>query len=109
MYRVFVGEMLNLHRGQGRDILWRDTARCPTEEEYYDMVLDKTGGLFRLAVRLMQAVSPDERGRSVNFIPLVNKLTLYFQIRDDYCNLASTNYALNKSFCEDLTEGKLNL
>lgn len=36
----FVHEQLNLHRGQGRDILWRDTNRCPTEEEYEAMVLD---------------------------------------------------------------------
>lgn len=36
----FVHEQLNLHRGQGRDILWRDTNRCPTEEEYQSMVLD---------------------------------------------------------------------
>jgi geranylgeranyl diphosphate synthase type 3 len=47
---VFVGEMLNLHRGQGHDILWREDGRCPTEEEYLNMVRDKTGGLFRLAV-----------------------------------------------------------
>ena len=49
---VFVEELLNLHRGQGQDIVWRDTQKVPTEEEYYSMVLDKTGGLFRLAVGL---------------------------------------------------------
>ena len=27
---VFVTEVLNLHRGQGLDILWRDQCRCPT-------------------------------------------------------------------------------
>ena len=47
---VFVGEMLNLHRGQGHDILWREDGRCPTEEQYLNMVRDKTGGLFRLSV-----------------------------------------------------------
>ncbi|CAM9600488.1 unnamed protein product, partial [Ectocarpus fasciculatus] len=35
---TFVHEQLNLHRGQGRDILWRDSNRCPTEEEYESMV-----------------------------------------------------------------------
>merc|ERR1712091_841037 len=44
---VFVEELLNLHRGQGQDIVWRDTQKVPTEEEYYSMVLDKTGGLFQ--------------------------------------------------------------
>ena len=31
-------ELLNLHRGQGLDIFWRDTLTCPTEDEYIDMV-----------------------------------------------------------------------
>jgi hypothetical protein len=33
-------ELVNLHRGQGYDILWRDTSTCPTEAEYTQMVLD---------------------------------------------------------------------
>lgn len=35
-------------------------------------------------------------------------LGLYFQIRDDYCNLSLKEYSENKSFCEDLTEGKFS-
>jgi geranylgeranyl diphosphate synthase type 3 len=80
---VFVAaeEMINLHHGQGFDIFWRDHQICPTEEEYKKMVLDstrtlllslltqsltaylwaETGGLFRLAVKLIQAFSKDER------------------------------------------------
>lgn len=53
--KVFTEELLNLHRGQGQDIHWRDHSRCPSEEQYKRMVLDKTGGLFRLAVGLMQS------------------------------------------------------
>jgi len=34
---------MSLHRGQGMDILWRDTLRCPSEDEYVDMV--KASGL----------------------------------------------------------------
>lgn len=150
---VFVLELLNLHRGQGQDILWRDTVRCPTLEEYETMVLDKTGGLFRLAVGLMQAVAEDTNAASGlksaacssasaataaasaatsssatsaacaseascsaaaapspggRFTPLVNKLALYFQIRDDLVNLRSDKYMQSKSYCEDLTEGKFS-
>ena len=36
------------------DLYWRDSLVCPTEEEYTEMVIHKTGGLFRLAVELMQ-------------------------------------------------------
>lgn len=35
-------------------------------------------------------------------------LGLYFQIRDDYENLQSADYAKNKTFCEDLSEGKFS-
>ena len=104
--RVFVREMLNLHRGQGHDILWRDTTTCPTEEQYMAMVADKTGGLFRLAVGLLQSFATERK--AVDFVPLVKNLGLYFQIRDDLINLADEEYFKSKSFCEDLTEGKFS-
>jgi geranylgeranyl diphosphate synthase, type III len=103
---VFVLELLNLHRGQGHDIQWRDAIQCPTEEQYCDMVVDKTGGLFRLAVGLMQAFAT--QNKDVDLAPLVNDLAMYFQIRDDFINLADEEYMKSKSFCEDLTEGKFS-
>jgi len=105
--RIFVSELLNLHRGQGRDILWREQCRCPTEVEYKGMVIDKTGGLFRLAVGLMQAFSTNEQ-QHVDYTALLNLLGLYFQIRDDFLNVASSKYMQSKSFCEDITEGKFS-
>lgn len=39
------------------DLYWRDALVCPTEAEYTRMVMYKTGGLFRLAVELMQIQS----------------------------------------------------
>ena len=99
--------MLNLHRGQGHDIQWRDSSSCPTESQYISMVTDKTGGLFRLAVGLLQCFATTNK--DVNYVPLVNNLGLYFQIRDDLINLADEEYMKSKSFCEDLTEGKFSL
>lgn len=104
--QVFVGEILNLHRGQGYDILWRDLVRCPTEDEYLSMVKDKTGGLFRLAVGLLQVFCSDHQ--HADFSKLVNDLAMYFQIRDDFINLADEEYMKSKSFCEDITEGKFS-
>lgn len=74
---------MNLHNGQGLDIYWRENLICPTEAEYRRMVIDstsyllylnsskyrqsltrrfkETGGLFRLAVSLMQEFSSNNR------------------------------------------------
>ena len=35
-------ELLFLHRGQGLEILWRDSLQCPSEEEYIRMVNNST-------------------------------------------------------------------
>lgn len=58
---IFSEELCNLHRGQGMDLYWRDTLTCPTEAEYLQMVGNKTGGLFRLTIKLMQAESPVDK------------------------------------------------
>lgn len=105
---IYTEEMLNLHRGQGMDLFWRDTLTCPSEADYLEMVGNKTGGLFRLAVKLMQAESPAHISPRRDCVPLVNLIGLIFQIRDDYMNLSSTSYTKNKGLCEDLTEGKFS-
>eukprot|EP00126_Sphaerothecum_destruens_P012950 Sdes_comp22154_c0_seq1m20671 len=101
---IFTEEMIELHRGQGLDIYFRDHQACPSEQQYKEMVERKTAGLFRLAIKLMQLFSENTQ----DFIPLVNILGLYFQIRDDYANLSSLQYMKSKSFCEDLSEGKFS-
>ncbi|KAF4276710.1 hypothetical protein CNMCM8689_005943 [Aspergillus fumigatus] len=101
---IFTEEMLRLHRGQGLDLYWRDSLTCPTEEEYLEMVANKTGGLFRLAIKLMQM----ESHNTEDCVPLVDLLGIIFQIRDDYQNLQSDLYAKNKGFGEDITEGKFS-
>ena len=74
---VFSQQMLELHRGQGMEIHWRDNFLCPTETEYRQMIDRKTGGLFNLAVRLMQLFSDSTE----DFTKLTRLLGLYFQIR----------------------------
>lgn len=101
---IFTEQLLELHRGQGMDIYWRDSFTCPTEQQYLDMIKKKTGGLFGLGVKLMQLFSHDKR----DFSELISLFGTYFQIRDDYANLKSSLYEENKSYCEDLTEGKFS-
>lgn len=86
------------------DLYWRETVTCPSEADYLEMVSNKTGGLFRLAIKLMQATSP----ASTDYVSLVNLVGTIFQIRDDYMNLQSSAYTKNKGFCEDLSEGKFS-
>ncbi|KAG6445824.1 hypothetical protein O3G_MSEX004100 [Manduca sexta] len=101
---VYTEQLLELHRGQGMELYWRDNFQCPSEEEYKQMTIKKTGGLFMLAIRLMQLFSENKS----DFTKLSAILGLYFQIRDDYCNLSMQEYTENKSYCEDLTEGKFS-
>ncbi|XP_003738171.1 geranylgeranyl pyrophosphate synthase [Galendromus occidentalis] len=104
---VFSEQMLELHRGQGMEIYYRDNLICPTVEAYELMVKRKTGGLFGLAVKMMQVFSGSPKATE-DYSTLTALFGLYFQIRDDYENLVSEDYAKNKTFCEDLTEGKFS-
>ncbi|KAF8809407.1 terpenoid synthase [Phlegmacium glaucopus] len=103
---LVTAELLSLHRGQGLEILWRDSLRCPSEEEYITMVNNKTGGLLRIGIRLMMACCTTNT--DVDYVPLVNLIGVFFQIRDDLMNLQSTEYTSNKGFAEDLSEGKFS-
>ncbi|PQE07883.1 geranylgeranyl pyrophosphate synthase protein [Rutstroemia sp. NJR-2017a WRK4] len=120
---IFIEEMKNLHIGQSYDLYWTRSMECPSEEEYLEMVDNskrlmytialkdvclpthsETGGLFRLLARLLLAHQTQlEQSELDNFVSLTGK---YFQIRDDYENLASAEYTSQKGFCEDLDEGK---
>ncbi|PPQ68609.1 hypothetical protein CVT24_005427 [Panaeolus cyanescens] len=99
-------ELLSLHRGQGLEILWRDSLQCPSEEDYISMVNQKTGGLLRIGIKLMMACATTNL--DVDYIPLVNAIGVFFQIRDDLMNLQSKEYTSNKGFAEDLSEGKFS-
>ncbi|KAF2004313.1 geranylgeranyl pyrophosphate synthetase [Amniculicola lignicola CBS 123094] len=105
LIEIFTEELLNLHRGQGMDLYWRDSLTCPSEADYLEMVGNKTGGLFRLAIKLMQA----ESSVNIDCAPLVSTIGLLFQILDDHLNLSPTSaLTAMKGLCEDLTEGKFS-
>lgn len=106
---IFNEELQNLHRGQGLDIYWRDHLLefIPTESMYFNMVMNKTGGLFRLTVRIMERLSLVWKNNST-LVPLANLLGIIYQIRDDYLNLADKSMTENKGFADDIAEGKLS-
>ncbi|PYH50424.1 FPP/GGPP synthase family protein [Aspergillus niger CBS 101883] len=104
---IFTEELLNLHRGQGMDLFWRETLICPTEEEYLDMISNRTGRLFRLAIRPLQAESLRTSMSLTRFLSLVGLIGLIFRIQDDFKNLWSGAYTTNKGLCEDITLGNI--
>ena len=107
--QILVNEMLNLHCGQGLDIYWRDRKdldHLPSIEEYLLMIMNKTGGLFRLSVQLLECFADKMTSKT----HLANLLGIIYQIRDDYLNLVDEKYSHLKGFAgEDLIEGKLSL
>lgn len=103
---ILTDELLSLHRGQGLDILWRDTLQCPSEEEYISMANGKAGAMLRVGIRLMLACATTNT--DVDYVPLVNLFGLFGQIRDDLMNLQSAEYTSKKGFADDLTEGKFS-
>ncbi|EGW32197.1 uncharacterized protein SPAPADRAFT_61280 [Spathaspora passalidarum NRRL Y-27907] len=110
--QILIDEMLNLHHGQGLDIYWRDylikLEKLPDIEDYLQMVKDKTGGLFRLSIKLLTLYSNASLG--FDLIPVANLLGIIYQLRDDYLNLVDDKYSAMKGIAgEDLIEGKLSL
>lgn len=73
------------------ELYWRDTMQVPpSEAEYLQMVSNKTGGLFRLILRLLRVMSPVEHVVAVNvdvISKLVDVMGLQFQILDDLKNI----------------------
>ncbi|KAG6008147.1 hypothetical protein E4U21_004904 [Claviceps maximensis] len=119
-------ELEGLYFGQSWDLYWKHNLACPSEAEYVNMVDHKTGGMFRMLLRMMQAEKEDEEDEAdeeekdgvvgvgrpecvvspLDFARLTLLFGRFFQIRDDYMNLG--HYASQKGLCEDLDEGKFS-
>lgn len=107
---IFIDELSNLHRGQSLDLHWRHHARCPSIDDYITMVDNKTGGLFRLMLRLMEAESPTSLPSTISLARLLTLTGRYYQIRDDYLNLTSSDVGdppISRTNCESWMLNKL--
>lgn len=94
---LYTAEMHNLFVGQSYDNYWTATVTCPSLNEYIQMVDGKTGGLFRLSVGLLASCAPARVPKQKSEDGLDHLCSLigrYFQIRDDYQNLASPEVCL---------------
>jgi len=102
---ILLDELECLYLGQSWDLFYKVNLCCPSESEYLTMVDNKTGVMFRLLTRLMQGENAKD---NIDFSRLTLLFGRYFQIRDDYMNIASSEYSDQKGFCEDLDEGKIS-
>ncbi|KAF5684381.1 geranylgeranyl pyrophosphate synthase [Fusarium denticulatum] len=79
---------------------------CPTKAEYINIIDHKTGGIFRILPRVMQAEYTATETPGLNFERLTLLFGRFFQIRDDYMSFG--DHAAQKGLCEDLDEGRFS-
>ncbi|KAM4055514.1 polyprenyl synthetase domain-containing protein [Hirsutella rhossiliensis] len=104
---IVLEELKILYIGQSLDLYWTCNLVCPSVGEHLKSVDNKTGGIFRMLLRLMEATSLSTNNPDLRCLIIL--LGRHFGIRDDYQNLCSNDYARQKGFCEDLDEGKYSL
>ncbi|XP_072939652.1 terpene synthase-like isoform X2 [Epargyreus clarus] len=115
--RVYLDRFFETLRGQGIDLYWTDNFICPTEEEHIDMLKQKAGSFFVMAVQLLQLFSNSKR----DYTELAMRIGVYYPIVDDYYNLfhpealmrlTENNIQQRSSadnFCSDISECKFTL
>lgn len=114
---VFTEQLLELHRGQGMEIYWRDNFICPSETQYKETIVKSkffiNSELFKCFIftrrpffslsstKLLLSWLTETGGLFMLGIRLlqlfsdyqsdlknlVSLMGLYFQVRDDYANL----------------------
>jgi geranylgeranyl diphosphate synthase type 3/geranylgeranyl diphosphate synthase type I len=111
---IYQEEMVQLHIGQGWDILWHNIDRLegqyPTEDQYLQMTAHKTGVLARLSSRMVCATLEASEAHTETLISFVENMGVAFQIQDDILNLEGEEFKKTKGYNgEDIHEGKITL
>lgn len=111
---VLLRHLKDLFLGQSWDLYLTFHRLCPSEAQYLAMVDRKTGAMLQLVVEMMLALSSAAVGGNLDvvtgetFARFTSLVGRFYQVRDDYLNLTSAEYASKKGFCEDLDEQKLS-
>ncbi len=115
VYETYAQEMINIHFGQNKDIVWHRGLIDPvtiTEKNYLQMCAYKTGTLARMSAKIAAIVSyaSDEQAEAIG--KLAETIGVAFQIQDDILNLTATSDAahfVKEYIGSDITEGKITL
>ena len=107
---VYFDSLRSLFIGQSYDLFWTKHNTPPSTVEYLAMVDGKTGGLFQLSSSLLicSSIQKSPASHQKELDALVTLIGRLYQIRDDFINLTSAEYAHQKGSCEDLDEGKFS-
>ena len=113
MMNIYITEMLRVCTGQGMDIAWHRSLVGPeaiSEDEYLQMVYNKTGVLARMACELGAMLAGASQSMIKKFGHFGATVGVAFQIQDDLLNIMPSELANNKGGVgDDITEGKITL
>ena len=80
-----------------------------TEEQYYQVIKNKTAQLFEAGCELSALISDADKETIIKMSAFGEYLGMAFQIADDMLDYAINNDELDKNIGDDLAEGKLTL
>ena len=113
IFMLYIQEMLRVHTGQATDIAWHN-ALVPvdqiTEDEYLQMVYNKSGVLARMACRLGAVLGGADAQQEEVLGHLGAAIGVAFQLQDDLLNITISKLSESKGgIGDDITEGKITL
>ena len=108
LYKIYTNELRKLHLGQAMDITWhKNTAFCPSQEQYLAMVKNKTGTLASLAAKIGSSIAGASTEVSDKCGQIAAEIGAGFQIIDDVINLTTGNPGKKRG--DDIVENKKSL
>jgi geranylgeranyl pyrophosphate synthase len=110
---IYVREMLRVTTGQATDIAWHNSMIDPsriTEDNYLEMVYDKTGVLASMACQMAGALCGADDKMIADLGLFGATIGVAFQLQDDVLNLYESKVSSSKGGVgEDITEGKITM
>ncbi len=111
-FDAYAQEMINIHAGQGMDIVWHNgkaNSDNVEEEQYLQMCAYKTGTLARLSARLAVILSNGSEDLEKKMGKFAESIGVAFQIQDDILSASGSEFQEKKGYGDDITEGKRTL
>jgi geranylgeranyl diphosphate synthase type 3/geranylgeranyl diphosphate synthase type I len=110
---IYIREMLRVTTGQATDIAWHNSLVDPsriTEDNYLEMVYDKTGVLASMACQMAGALCGVSDKMIADLGMFGATIGVAFQLQDDVLNLYESKVSSSKGGVgDDITEGKITM